>query len=190
MGYLPPLFDAYCGATGLKASTVGRLAGGKADVLPRAKSGRITERRAKKVIRWLSDHWPADLPWPPDIPRPAPSPDSPAARATQAARDAVQPHPALQLSPKGQIRNPAALCELLGIDLAIYYQATSQYSQGRLRADKTPRKGSGLAALVAALALLGDRRFASRREMAQLAIAMPGSVLRQRLAPLLEEAIA
>lgn len=80
------------------------------------------------------------------------------------------------------------MCALLGIDIAIYYQATAQYAAGKARADKTPRKGSSLAALVAALALLGDRRFVSRREMAQLAMAMPGSALRQRLAPLLEAA--
>ena len=184
MGYLPRLFEVYSDAVGLKSTTVGRLAGGKADVLARAQSGRITERRAGRIIAWFSNNWPADLPWPPDIPRPAPSPDSPTAQS------ATKERPALQLSAKGQIRRPAALCELLGIDLAVYYQATSQYAEGKARAGRTPRKGSGLAALVAALALLGDRRFASRREMAQLAMAMPGSVLRQRLAPLLEEAIA
>lgn len=182
MDYLPPLFAAYSDATGLKPSTIGRLAGGKADVLSRAESGRITGRRIKKTVGWFSDHWPADLPWPPDIPRPTPSPDSPAAQS------APKVHSAPQLSAKGQIRKPAALCGLLGIDISIYYQASSQYAAGKARADKWPRKGSDLATLVAALALLGDRRFVARREMAQLALAMPGSALRQRLAPLLEAA--
>ena len=180
MGYLPRLFEAYCDAAGLKPSTVGRMAGGKADVLRRATSGRITERRATRLMGWFSDHWP---------PRPTPSPDSPAAQALQAARDTARQHPALELSSKGQIRKPAALCALLGIDLALYYQATSQYAAGKGRADKYPRRGSDLAVLVAGLALTGDRRFASRREKVQLALAMPGqNVLRQRLAPLLEAA--
>ena len=182
MDYLPPLFEAYSDATGLKPSTVGRLAGGKADVLSRAKTGRITGRRTKKIIGWFSDHWPADLLWPPDIPRPTPSPDSPAARATQAARDAAKAHPALQLSAKGQIRKPAALCDLLGIELDTYYQATSQYAAGKARADQTPRKGSDLSALVAALALAGDYRFAHHKAAAQISIAMPGGALSQRLA--------
>lgn len=132
--------------------------------------------------------WPADLPWPADIPRPAPAPDSPAAQALQAAQDAAKEHPALQLSAKGQTHKPSALCALLGIDLTIYYQATSQYAEGKARAGRTPRKGSDMSALVAALALVGDRRFVCRREAVQLAIALPGSALRQRLAPLLEAA--
>lgn len=173
----------------LSEHTVAKHAAGQAYAFRRLRNGcTITVRRANKITKWFSDHWPADLPWPADIPRPAPSPDSPAAEAQRAAQDAARAHPALQLSAAGQIRRPAALCYLLGIDLAIYYQATSQYAEGRPRAGKTPRKGSGLAALVAALALVGDRRFAARREMAQLALAMPGSALRQRLAPLLEAA--
>ena len=173
----------YAGYRGISLARVSNLVSKNAYLFKRLSQGSsCTLKTHNRALQWFSDHWPADLPWPPDIPRPAPSPDSPTAQS------ATKERPALQLSAKGQIRRPAALCELLSIDLAIYYQATSQYAQGRPRADKAPRKGSGLAALVAALALLGDRRFVSRREMAQLAMAMPGSVLRQRLAPLLEAA--
>ena len=172
--------------TGRTPGYTGKLVAKSGDFYMRLKDGRgITVSRAINVTQKISNHWPADLPWPSDIPRPAPSPDSPAAQRATKEHSA---HPALRLSAKGQIRKPAALCALLGIDLALYYQATSQYGAGKARADKTPRKGSEMAALVAALALLGDRRFASRREMAQLAASMPGSVLRQRLAPLLEAA--
>lgn len=139
----------------------------------------------QKALQWFSSHWPADLPWPSDIPRPAPSPDSPAALALRALQDEAKERPALQLSTKGQIRKPAALCELLGIELDIYYQATGQYAAGKARADKSPRKGSALAALVAALALVGDCRFVHHKAAVQISIAMPGSALSRRLKPLL-----
>lgn len=139
----------------------------------------------QKALGWFSNHWPTDLSWPADIPRPAPAPDSPAAEALQATQDAAKEQPALQMSAKGQIQKPAALCALLGIDLSIYYQATSQYAAGKSRMDQTPRKGSDLSALVAALALVGDCRFGHHKLAAQISMAMPGSALSQRLKPLL-----
>ena len=61
-------------STGRSPHTIGRLASGSGDFYARLKRGHdLTTRRAATVIRYLSDHWPADLPWPADIPRPAPS---------------------------------------------------------------------------------------------------------------------
>ena len=56
------------------AGTLGRLASGSGDFVPRLRRGHdITSRRAAKVCRWLSDHWPEGAEWPADIPRPEPS---------------------------------------------------------------------------------------------------------------------
>ena len=171
---------------GVAESTIGLRFADDGKFIGRLRSGRgLTIGRAIKVTQRFSNHWPTDLPWPADIPRPAPAPDSPAAEALQARQAAAKERPALQLSAKGQIQKPAALCALLDIDLSIYYQATSQYAAGKSRMDQTPRKGSDLSALVAALALVGDCRFDHHKPAAQISMAMPGSALSQRLKPLL-----
>ena len=132
-----------------------------------------TISRAEKITQWFSDNWPSGLAWPPEIQRPEPGPDSPVAKAREAAREAAQSNPAIQLSDKGQIRNPGALCDLLDVERDTYYQATSQYALGKKRADTRPRKNSSLEVLVMALALAGDRRFVHYRDSLKMAMSDP-----------------
>lgn len=65
------LMDRLAAATGRSPRTISRLTAGSGDVYDRLKAGRdITIRRASRIIRSLSDRWPADIDWPPEIPRP------------------------------------------------------------------------------------------------------------------------
>lgn len=65
-------------ATNRAPSTVSRLATGSGHTFNRLQvfddrgkpKHRISTDRAERAMRWLSDHWPADMVWPADIPRP------------------------------------------------------------------------------------------------------------------------
>ena len=73
-------------ATDRSPGTIGRMVGGCGDFTPRLQRGHdITTRRAARVVRSLSEHWPADLAWPPDIPRPEPKLAPPAPKRGKAA---------------------------------------------------------------------------------------------------------
>ena len=51
--------------------TIGRLASGSGDFYARLAAGHdLTTRRASRVVRYLSDHWPAGVEWPAGVPRP------------------------------------------------------------------------------------------------------------------------
>ena len=55
----------------LAPSTISRLASGSGATYDRLRGGAdITSRRAARILRWLSDHWPPDEEWPRDISRP------------------------------------------------------------------------------------------------------------------------
>lgn len=64
------LATAYSEARGLSLATVGTYAVNDGSFFKRLAEGRVTIRRAEEAVRWLSDHWPADLDWSPEIPRP------------------------------------------------------------------------------------------------------------------------
>ena len=68
------LIEAVASAKSRSPHTVGRLAAGSGDFYARLKNGHdLTTRKADRVIRYLSDHWPPSVKWPSDIPRPAPT---------------------------------------------------------------------------------------------------------------------
>lgn len=74
------LIDSYAEATNVAPATVSLRSAASGGLYRRLRDGHsITVRRAERIIQWLSDHWPADLPWPDGIDRPSPSPESPAA---------------------------------------------------------------------------------------------------------------
>ena len=51
--------------------TIGRLASGSGDFYARLAAGHdLTTRRASRVVRYLSDHWPEGVEWPAGVPRP------------------------------------------------------------------------------------------------------------------------
>ena len=154
----------YAEHLGIALSTLGRMAAGKGSFFAALAEGRVTIRRAERVLQWFSDHWPVDLPWPAEIPRPRPSPDSPAAAPAAAPLAA-----ALELGPSGRIRSPRALCESLGVSRATYDDAVRRYADGRSYGDREPQKRSDGAVnwttmIVDALVESGDVRFARRRE--------------------------
>ena len=72
MARLRRVAAVYAEARGLALSTVGRMVAGKCDFFPLLAEGRVTLRRANRVLERLSDNWPEGLEWPPDIPRPEP----------------------------------------------------------------------------------------------------------------------
>ena len=81
------LARAYAKRRGLAISSVSLAAAKQGLLVNRLINGKdITVGRARRIIQWFADNWPADLHWPTDIPRPEPAPDSPAARPA-AARD-------------------------------------------------------------------------------------------------------
>lgn len=69
------LMTIYSAARGLAMSTLSRKVGSPS-MADRLAEGRVTIATARRVERWLSDHWPDDLDWPADIPRPAPRKDA------------------------------------------------------------------------------------------------------------------
>ena len=65
------LIERYAAHTGLSVSTVCRHAAGSGDVVARLLRGStITIRRFDRAVRYLSEHWPAELAWPGEVPRP------------------------------------------------------------------------------------------------------------------------
>ena len=88
---------AYAAHKGLALSTVGRLAAGKGTFFELLSEGRVTIRRAERVLQWFSDNWPADLAWPADIPRPAPTvqsePPSENPKPTNGLKNSSEPPP-------------------------------------------------------------------------------------------------
>ena len=77
---------SFAAASGQSVTYAAKRATGSADTVARIDSGTsLTLRRATRIVQWLSDHWPADLPWPDGIDRPAPTPGSPAAARSWAA---------------------------------------------------------------------------------------------------------
>ena len=63
--------SAYCVEVGLSESRVSALAAGNPLFTARLRAGSsCTLRLCKRVLQWLSDHWPPHLEWPPDVPRP------------------------------------------------------------------------------------------------------------------------
>ncbi|MDE0028545.1 MAG: hypothetical protein OXU42_03960 [Deltaproteobacteria bacterium] len=67
------LATEYAKRRGITLSTVGTYAAGHGNFFPCLSAGRVTIRRAEKVLQYLSDHWPDDLRWPSDIDRPEPT---------------------------------------------------------------------------------------------------------------------
>ena len=73
----------YAAGQGVQLTTVSTRVFGSGAALARVEAGGITLRRARRALRWFSNHWPDNTPWPPDIPRPVPArPDPPASQAT------------------------------------------------------------------------------------------------------------
>lgn len=72
------LIKRFARGQGISTSYAAKLASGSGDTVDRIERGMsLTGRRAEKITRYLSDHWPADLAWPADIPRPLPTPNHP-----------------------------------------------------------------------------------------------------------------
>ncbi len=69
------LGEAYSAHAGLKLSTVSTYAACDGKWLGNLRDNRAgcTLLKARRVIQWFSDNWPADLAWPKDIPRPIPT---------------------------------------------------------------------------------------------------------------------
>lgn len=66
--------QAYSAHTGLKLSTISTYATNDGKFFGSQLMGAgCTLRRADTIMKWFSDHWPADLEWPHDIPRPKPT---------------------------------------------------------------------------------------------------------------------
>ena len=63
----------YSKSRNVTMATLGTYAAGDGKFFPRLSEGRVTIRRAERVLQWFSDHWLADTTWPSDIPRPTPS---------------------------------------------------------------------------------------------------------------------
>lgn len=179
------LAAAYVDRSKLTKSTISTYASGSGDLLGRLGSGHdITTRRAAKITKWFSDHWPIDLAWPADIPRPPPAEDSPYALAlaaqaqnlNESAKDSENPLNPLSLNSRGELASPKALAASLLPSYAgeaqmqsmldSYYQLTRQYADGCACADKSPRKGTQAARLLDALIQAGDVRFQARIDQA------------------------
>lgn len=68
------LARTYSSYTSLSLATVSTYAANDGKLFRRMEDGAgCTIKRANKLIRWFSAHWPADLDWPSDIPRPTPT---------------------------------------------------------------------------------------------------------------------
>lgn len=72
---LNALVEAYCGASGLSKSTVGRLCAADGRFFSRLHEGKTyTLRKYDEVLVWFSNHWPEGAEWPHDVERPAAQP--------------------------------------------------------------------------------------------------------------------
>ena len=178
------LFRLYAQNLGLSTSRVSFLVVGYGTFYKRLESGcSCTLKTYNRVLQWLSDHWPVDLAWPADILRPPPAEDSPYAAALAAQAEAQNLNEStndsgnpLALNDAGELASPKALAASLLPSYAgeaqmqsmidSYYQLTRQYADGRCRADKSPRKHSQAARLLAALIRAGDVRFQARIDQA------------------------
>ncbi|MBM2357695.1 hypothetical protein JQX14_24450 [Sulfitobacter pseudonitzschiae] len=68
---LKVLAEAYAAHRGLTLATVSTYAANDGKFFRSLDEGAgCTLKRAEHLVRWFSDHWPADLTWPSDIPRP------------------------------------------------------------------------------------------------------------------------
>jgi hypothetical protein len=66
----------YRQVTGLKTTALSwRLFGDSKKLGALEEGADIQVTRYEKALRWLSDHWPADVEWPTDAPRPAQASD-------------------------------------------------------------------------------------------------------------------
>ena len=76
--HLVRLADIWANARHVSLWRVGHLAAGRGSYFvdlrgrPGVRPRNTRMDTASRVLRWLSDHWPADATWPADIPRPAP----------------------------------------------------------------------------------------------------------------------
>ena len=87
------LVETFAAATGRRETTVAALCAGQAHAIDRLRGGAsMTLRRARRIVQWLSDHWPDDLAWPDGVDRPAPEP--PAGGPRSDARDPAPTTPA------------------------------------------------------------------------------------------------
>lgn len=69
--HLLTLVDAYRGATGLSVATVSkRFLGRSTRIEEIRRGGDVGARNIERVLRKMSDEWPAQAPWPPVVPRP------------------------------------------------------------------------------------------------------------------------
>ena len=71
--HLIQIANLYAQSRKVTMGTLGTYAAADGKFFPRLSKGRVTIRRAERVLQWFSDNWPADLPWPDDIPRPTPN---------------------------------------------------------------------------------------------------------------------
>lgn len=190
------LANRYAAARNIATSTLARIATGSSTWFDRCVTGRVTIRSAMAVVQWLSDHWPMGLEWPADIERPDCSSDSVATalvgrsassddllRAVKLAKRrmfaAVQRGDwpdvrraesemlaaGMRLASSGRIASPAAFCRVLGVRRSVYDDVVRRY-RDETGAGRWPRPGSRCDRVLAALASVGDVRFASRRAKA------------------------
>lgn len=68
---LTALAEAYCDASGLSESTVGRLCAADGRFFSRIHEGKTyTLRKYDDVLGWFSKHWPDGVDWPEGVDRP------------------------------------------------------------------------------------------------------------------------
>ena len=185
------LIKAYANARSVSDSTASLRATGSGDTVSRIGRGMsLTFRRAARIVRWLSDNWPASTEWPADIPRPAPAAGAaasqPAAPAREASpREAVRVArtrrdeaaatgdwaaverwqgeavaAAMKLDERGQILDATALCQALAVRRYVYDDVVRRYAGHPAR---RPRAGRPTARVVEALRAAGDIRFTQPR---------------------------
>ena len=181
------LIVAYAAAMGIAETTASKRCAGQAHLVARLRDGHtITERRATRVARWISAHWPPEHRWPAGIERPLVDVLAPAAasghplvsvikaidrrkaamggekidwRAVQQATiDAFAAGTAL--GKDGRLRSPQALCMALGLNIRVWNDVRDRTVRALAGgAPFKPRAGMRPELLLAALAKAGDARF-------------------------------
>ena len=68
----------YARMRGISLPTLGTYAARDATFFRRLPAGRVTIRRAKHVLQYIYNNWPAGIPWPAGVPRPNPGAGVPA----------------------------------------------------------------------------------------------------------------